>query len=128
MWALVKILIMPHIKIPKGGMMQVRFGTELLEQMRRAGTRHGATYSEIARKALRKSRRLKITLERADTTYGGEAIRIDADESEFTGVTGAEIRSAIAWYLSEQKETPVPPPVDDGGLVEGEDYFLRETI
>ena len=104
--------------------MQVRFGVELLDQMRRAGARHGATYSEIARKAVRKSRRLKIALERADTTYGGEAIRIDADESEFPGVTGAEIRSAVAWYLSAQKNTPAPPPVNDGGLVEGVDYLI----
>lgn len=104
--------------------MQVRFGAELLEQMRRAGARHGATYSEIARKAVRKSRRLKIALERADSTYGGEAIRIDADESEFPGVTGAEIRSAIAWYLSVQNDPPAPPPINDGGLVAGVDYKI----
>lgn len=102
--------------------MQVRFGTDLLEQMRWASARHGATYSEIARKAIRRSRRLKIALDRADTTYGGEAIRIDAEDSEFPGVTGAEIRSAIAWYLSTQEDTPAPPPVNDGGLVEGVDY------
>ena len=105
--------------------MKVRFGEKLLSEMRRAELRHGVSYSEIARKALRKTRRQKIILESADSTYGGEAIRINVEESEFPGVTPAEIRSAIAWYLSQQPETPAPRPVDDGGLVEGVDYFLE---
>ena len=107
--------------------MKIRFGIELLEQMRQASVRHKVTYSEIARKALRKTRRLKIRIKRkkAETTYGGEAIRINVEESEFPGVTPAEIRSAITWYLSRQPETPAPRPVDDGGLVEGVDYFLE---
>lgn len=105
--------------------MKIRFGIELLEQMRQASVCHKVTYSEIARKALRKTRRQKIILESADSTYGGEAIRIDVEESEFPRVTPAEIRSAITWYLSRQPETPAPRPVDDGGLVEGVDYFLE---
>ena len=40
--------------------MKIRSGIELLEQMRQASVRHKVTYSEIARKALRKTRRQKI--------------------------------------------------------------------
>lgn len=107
--------------------MKVRIGEKLLSEMRRAELHHGVSYSEIARKALRKTRRLKIRIKRkkAETTYGGEAIRIDVEESEFPGVTPPEIRSAIAWYLSRQPETPAPRPVDDGGLIAGVDYFLE---
>ena len=72
--------------------MKVRIGEKLLSEMRRAELRHGVSYSEIARKALRKTRRLKIRIKRkkAETTYGGEAIRIDIEESEFPGVTPAK--------------------------------------
>nr|DAY22046.1 MAG TPA: TraY domain [Caudoviricetes sp.] len=110
--------------------MKVRFGEKLLSEMRRAELHHGVSYSEIARKALRKTRRLKIRIKRkkAETTYGGEAIRIDVEESEFPGVTPAEIRSAIAWYLSRQPETPAPRPVDDGGLIAGVDYKIASII
>ena len=104
--------------------MKVRFGEKLLSEMRRAELRHGVSYSEIARKALRKSRRLKVRIRRkkAETTYQGEAIRIDVKESEFPGVTPAEIRSAITWYLANQPTVPAPRPVDDGGLIAGVDY------
>ena len=44
--------------------MKVRFGEKLLSEMRRAELRHGVSYSEIARKALRKSRRLKVRIKR----------------------------------------------------------------
>ena len=104
--------------------MKVRFGEKLLSEMRAAELRHGVSYSEIARKALRKTRRLKIRIRRkkAETTYQGEAIRIDVKASEFPRVTPAEIRSAVAWYLSHQPAVPPLRPVDDGGLIEGVDY------
>lgn len=112
-------------KEPKHKLFKVRLGNELHEKIKTASILYKADYPEIARKAVKKARRLAPDLSGIEpgTTYGGEAFSFDL-KGLFEGDADT-FRRILAWYLSLHDLTKKPvAEFNPDGLTEGEHYNI----
>ncbi len=104
---------------------KVRLGNELHENLKTASILYKADYPEIARKAVKKARRLAPDLSNVEpgTTYEGEAFSFDL-KGLFEGDADT-FRRILTWYLSLHDLTKKPiAEFNPDGLTEGEHYNI----
>ena len=92
----------------------VRIGGKLLADLQLLEKQTPFSYSEIARKAIRKYRRIRPDLSTItpDSTYAGSVIRF---ELEFK-IAPEDLRKILAWYISLQdlrKPFYMPPEIPE---------------
>lgn len=92
----------------------VRIGAKLLADLQLLEKQTPFSYSEIARKAVRKYRRLRPDLSgiEVDSTYTGTVIRFELEQK----LDPEDLRRILAWYISLQdlsKPFYMPPEIPE---------------
>ena len=114
--------------------IDLRVSNELNLRMELIASRCGATKSEIARKALRKWRRitggrvepLKNT---TSSTYNGHSLKLVVPEHLHRGISGADLRRVLNLYVGHVERNLSPSsPLDLEPGYEGVDYIIKGTI
>lgn len=84
--------------------MRIRLSSELIGMLREAGVAYDISYSDIAKKAIRKYSRIKpvLDIDNQETTYQGECYRLDI----ITDLPAPLIRAVLHWYLDMNRPKP----------------------
>lgn len=106
--------------------MRLRLSKETRETLGIASDVYGETRTEIARKALRKWRRLRPDLSNVDpgATTDGEALSLSIPKELTRDLDPDRIRRIIQWYLDLHDLKP--PTRFKPDLVEGRDYVVKQ--
>lgn len=106
--------------------MKIRLSGKTLELLRKVAEATGLSHSDIARRSLRKARRIKPDLSAVDpgSTYGGLPVRLDIPEHLTAGMNTDDIRAALHWNLERHAHLEKPPVPEESKLIEGRDYVL----
>lgn len=113
--------------------MRLRVDTDLLERLRSASERYALPIAEIARRALRWSRKPGVCVvnsqTRRVTTYGGENLKLqDIPQDLVARRTPARIRAILRAYLdAHDRGGAAPAPDLEGNLLEGVHYNVSQA-
>ena len=101
----------------------VRIGAKLLADLQLLEKQTPFSYSEIARKAVRKYRRLRPDLSgvEVDSTYTGTVLRLELEQS----LDPEDLREILTWYISLHDLSKPFTQLPSTHLREGVDYFIR---
>ena len=101
----------------------VRIGAKLLADLQLLEKQTPFSYSEIARKAVRKFRRLRPDLSgiEVDSTYAGTVLRFELEQK----LDPEDLRRILTWYISLHDLSKPFTQLPSTHLREGVDYFVR---
>ena len=101
----------------------VRIGAKLLADLQLLEKQTPFSYSAIARKAVRKFRRLRPDLSgiEVDSTYTGTVIRFELEQK----LDPEDLRRILTWYISLHDLSKPFVQLPSTHLREGVDYFVR---
>ena len=115
--------------------MDLRVSEKLYERLWRASENYELSISDIARRAIRKWRRVsggsvECLKREKGSTYQGKALKLLIPDALSDGLSGGDIRGILDWYLRIHESAPAPlrRPLELEPGREGVDYKIKEAV